>query len=116
MVVRDLNLHRMFVSFESIASVTFEITGTTVTITGPSPWATLRGTIDLSSGRFTAAGSGTIAGRNNVPVNVDGTITVTGTAGATVSNFTMNVVVGGGGSLPGSDDDGRIRYSVTGRK
>lgn len=118
-VTADINGHRTFVRYETVTTVTITITGRRIRIDGPDPWIPVEGDID-DSGRFTASGRGTVAGRSNVPITVEGQISLTDTGSfgvlAIQGNLSMNIVVGGGGSLPGTVDDGKIRYSATGRK
>lgn len=119
-VTADLNFSRTFVNFETVRMVTISIVGANIALSAPPPWVMVSGPIDLTSGRFTANGSGFVAGRNNVPSFVEGTLTFTDVGFAVPlavqATTTFNVVVGGGGSLPGSADDGKVRYSVTGRR
>lgn len=88
-----------------------EINGTTVTTTAvsafsPSPWVTLTGTID-AGGAFTATGSGTVAGRPNVPVKATCSI-----SGQTFACSTIEVGDANGASLP----NGSIKYGFSGTK
>lgn len=98
-----------FPFIELFRSGILSVTGlTTLTIAGPagSNWVVVTGTFDATTNRFALTGRGVVAGRSNVGVRFDGTITNTG---ALSGDYTM----GTGSELPGGQ---AIVYSVTGQK
>jgi hypothetical protein len=111
----DPNGHAPFVQFDTIDELTKTIEGTTIVITGGAPWPAggVSGTFDPATGNFSAVGKGAIAGRQNVIVRVNGTLTVEGQE--------MEVIVGEA-SAPGVSTPidplpgGPITYNATGTK
>jgi hypothetical protein len=111
----DPNGHAPFVQFDTIEELTKAIDGTTIQITGGAPWPAggVSGTFDPATGNFTAVGKGAIAGRSNVIVRVNGTLTAEGQE--------MEVIVGEA-SAPGVSTPidplpgGPITYNATGTK
>lgn len=98
-----------FPFIELFRSGLLTITGlTTLTVAGPpgSNWVTVTGTFDTSTNRFVLTGRGVVAGRSNVGVRFEGSITNTA---ALSGDYTM----GTGSELPGGQP---IVYSVTGQR
>jgi len=78
------------------------LAGETVTISGPSPWVSVTGTLQ-ANGSLTATGSGTVAGRPNVPVTFTGTLS----NGRLVGKYRM-----GQDTAPTGLPNGSITYDV----
>ena len=66
--------HDAFTGYSRITTITVALNGSSNTITGPSPWVMVSGSYNSSTGAFTDSGTGTVAGFNNVPVSVTGTL------------------------------------------
>ena len=104
----DPGEHFFVIQLMTTGVLTAGMSNVTMTIAGPpgSNWVTVTGTYDSSTNRFVLTGTGTVAGRPNVGVRFEGTIT---TSGALSGDYTM----GTGGELPGGQ---AIVYSVTGQR
>jgi hypothetical protein len=101
----DPNKHQAYVESGGTFpdQLTIEIMDSMISITGPSPWVAVSGTLG-ADGSFTATGRGTVAGRSDVAVSFTGTLTASGLAGV----YEMGLE----GRLPG----GSIKYTVDGQK
>jgi len=78
------------------------LAGETVTISGPSPWVSVTGVLQ-ANGSLTATGSGTVAGRPNVPVTFTGTLS----NGRLVGKYKM-----GQDTAPTGLPNGSITYDI----
>jgi alpha-amylase len=82
-VSNDPASEERFTRYASVKDVTATVTGSTIVITGPSPWVTVAGTLSPTN-TFTATGVGTVAGNPNVQVTFSGTCTANGITGTVV--------------------------------
>ncbi|MSO55542.1 MAG: hypothetical protein EXQ55_01265 [Acidobacteria bacterium] len=71
----DPSNHNPYIGLSKVRSVTVVITGTNIRITGSDPWVNTSGTYDPATGAFKTSGLGTVAGRSNVSVIFNGTLT-----------------------------------------
>ena len=101
-VTSDPAGHEQFTRFTTINSITGELTGSNIRLTGASPWVTLTGTVG-SNNAVTATGSGTVAGNPNVTVTYTGTVNTNSMSGS--------VTLG-----PGLPQNQNETLSVTGSK
>jgi len=104
----DPGEHGPFIALPSSLVLTVALSGTTMTIAGPSGsnWVTVTGPYDATTRRATLTGTGTVAGRSNVGVRFDVTFSESGA-------LTGTLVMGTGGELPGGLS---TTYGVTGQK
>lgn len=98
--------HNPYVAMYEVTQVTVTVTGNDITITGPSPWITVTGTLDGDT--FSATGSGTAAGVSDVAADLEGTITRD--ADGNITGISGLLIVGVNGELYGTP----IKYDVNG--
>jgi hypothetical protein len=99
--------HNPYVGMYEVTQITVTVEGNTITVTGPSPWITVSGTLsDLDA--FSATGSGDAAGFSDVSTTFEGV--VTRDADGNINGISGVLTVGAGGELYGTP----IKYNVSG--